>query len=469
MEKMRLYAMYFVLLVAFSAVGSFAVHAATQDALPALQISLLNQDPSPANAGSTVTLRFKVENSGGKQIDSVDVQLVEDYPFTVADSQPIKTVNNIGAYQAANNYATLEYTVKIDKDAPQGTHDLRLKYRVDNGDWITATGYTVDVANKQYAQIIYVDKARISPGKETQINFTIVNVGNAPLQNMVFSWQEPTGTILPVYSSDTKYVKYLDAGQSVVLSYTVMADVNANPGLYQLNLDLESESTTGTATSIVSTKAGVFVGGETDFDVAFSQSSQGQTSLSVSNIGNNPALSVSVVVPQQQGFRVEGTNSAIIGNLDKGDYTTVSFQIASTAASSFNGTGGQRQRTANESLRAGQTGSSQTSAFARNFNGSNLNASREAMGGNNLLVDIYYTDTTGERQVVEKSVPIQFSSSSSVAGGTTASFSGRTQQASSKTTLYWIIGIVVVIAAVVLFNRKYREKVFMLFGGTRQK
>jgi DNA polymerase III epsilon subunit-like protein len=79
------------------------------------------------------------------------------------------------------------------------------------------------------------------------------------------------------------------------------ADVNAKPGLYQLNLNLKTESLIGNASSsVISTKAGMFIGGETDFDVAFSESSAGQTSLSVANTGNNPAQSVSVKIPQQE-------------------------------------------------------------------------------------------------------------------------------------------------------------------------
>ena len=75
----------------------------------------------------------------------------------------------------------------------------------------------------------------------------------------------------------------------------------------------------------------MYVGGETDFDVAFSGSANGQTSFSVSNIGSVGASSVTVNIPKQLGWRVSGSDSAIIGNLDKGDYTIASFNLQSTA------------------------------------------------------------------------------------------------------------------------------------------
>ena len=233
---------------------------------------------------------------------------------------------------------------------------------------------------------------------------TITITGNAPLQNMVFSWSEPNGYILPVYSSDSKYVKYLDVDQSVDLTYTVIADVNAKPGLYQLNLVLKSDSVGGNSTSsTINTKAGIFIGGETDFDVAFSESSAGVTSLSVANIGNNPAQSVSVAIPNQQNFRVTGTSSSIVGNLDKGDYTIVSFQIAQAAAINFTGRG---QAGAGNQAAGGQAGQ----GFVRQ--------NSTAGNPNNLRVVIYYTDTTGQRQTVEKSVPINFRAAGTTTGST---------------------------------------------------
>ena len=83
-----------------------------------------------------------------------------------------------------------------------------------------------------------ISKANIDIAKEEPLEFIITNTGTSPLKNMVFSWNDPKGVILPVYSDNTKYIKYLEAGQSVTVAYSVMADVNANPGLYTLDVNL---------------------------------------------------------------------------------------------------------------------------------------------------------------------------------------------------------------------------------------
>ena len=56
-----------------------------------------------------------------------------------------------------------------------------------------------------------INKANIDIAKEEPLEFIITNTGNSPLKNMVVSWKDPKGVILPVYSDNTKYIKYLEA------------------------------------------------------------------------------------------------------------------------------------------------------------------------------------------------------------------------------------------------------------------
>ena len=393
-------------------ISVLAAHAAENEP-PILKITLLNQNPSPARAGDTVEVRLRVENVGGGTVNNLELEMLQVYPFTVIDGQPLQKIGTLYAYQSNKNYVNVGYRLRIDKDAVKGKHELKVKHRHDNEDWVTSS-FNIDVTSKEFAQIIYVDKAKLDPGKETEMKFTITNIGNAPLQNMVFSWSEPGGVILPVFSDDTKYIKYLNVRDSIELAYTVIADVNAKPGLYHLDLSLKYESTTDAASALIKTKAGIFVGGETDFDVAFSESSQGQTSLSVSNTGNNPALSVSVKIPEQSGFKIIGSTSAIVGNLDKGDYTIVSFQIVPNAMAT---SGPQSKQSSN----------------------------------NNLKVIIDYTDTTGERRSVEKNAAIQFKSSTDSQASVQ---SGTKEKSFWQSNAFYASAIIIVLALVFVLYRK---------------
>jgi hypothetical protein len=59
----------------------------------------------------------------------------------------------------------------------------------------------------------------------------------------------------------------------------------------------------------------------------FDEVSGSEYAFTISNIGANNAESVTIKVPSQDGWTINSGSSEIIGNLNKGDYTTVSFAM----------------------------------------------------------------------------------------------------------------------------------------------
>ncbi len=439
-----------ILLLCFLVSAAFLYGAGISQAADAetvsLNISLVNQNPDPAGAGEIVELRFSVENIGPKDAKNVRLELVPQYPFLpVPGESYVQTISTLSAYQTGDNAVILKFKVRIDSDAMKGLNPIGIR-RGDSMTGISVTNYfDIDVGGTQFAQVIYVDKAKLYPGNETPLTFTITNVGSSPLRNLVFSWNDAEGAILPVYSDDTKYIKSIDVGESIDVQYTVVADVNAVQGLYKLDLSLAYETDTG-VTYEMNTQAGIFVGGETDFDVTFSESSEGVTSLSLANVGNNPAYSVTVRIPQQSGYQVSGSTSTIVGNLDKGDYTIVSFQISQSAmGGSFPG--------------FNFTGSTPEQRAA-------MRDSAEQPGSEDLKVDIEYTDTTGIRHTLEKGVSIQFRSSTTTDTTSTATTRFGRQSASNPSLTYAGIAALAVVLVVLYIKRK---RVRSLVGKMRKK
>ncbi len=436
-----------LLIIGILVLGLCSVFAMAEGDSEIIGISLVNQNPDPAHAGEMVELRFSVENSGGKEANDLEIELLLEYPFIeVPGEEYVKTIKTLSAYQADEDAVVIKYRLRVDKDAVKGTNEIKIKEGRTGLISFSTKTLDIEVSGREFAQIIHVDKAKLDPGKETEMKFTITNIGNSPLQNLVFSWNEADGVILPVYSDNTKYIKYIDVGESTELGYTVVADVNAVAGLYQLNLNLKFDAENSTSRE-TNTKAGVFVGGETDFDVTFSESSAGQTSLSVANIGNNPALSVTVRVPEQNNFRVTGSTSSIIGNLDKGDYTIVSFQIMQ--AGSMSGGAGAMDRTNIRRL-----SEEERQKLMEQFSQSE---------DNDLKVLIEYTDTTGIRRKLEKTVPIQFRSSGSAGDfgeGHAAQF-GRQQSIWRNPKIIGpIITLIIVIIGLVYYRKRKSINLF---------
>jgi hypothetical protein len=434
-----------LMVLMLAACGISIADAAETTGQVATTISLANQDPDPAIAGSLVEVRFSVENVGGGATDSLIVELDPDYPFSLLPGENAVQKITVQGYQGQTDYSAkiVKYRLSVDKDATAGSYSLAVKYYVEGASAKPQKSFSIDIKSKESAEVIHIDKSMLTPGKQDSLRFTINNVGNAPLRDLTFNWENEDGIILPVGSDNTKFIKYIDVGESADIEYQVIADSNAEPGLYKLNLYLTyADSLTGEDKEIA-TMAGVYVGGGTDFDVALSEVANGETSFSIANIGSNPAFSVSVIIPEQKSWRVSGSNSVIIGNLNKGDYTVASFTLQQSMMNGMmNQTRGTRGPTAPGTAQLNMTG-----GMPQSFS--------EA-----VKIQIAYTDTMGERKIIDKEVKV---SAQNMAGanGTTMMFPGR-RQTTQTTSIFsqykWYIVSAVVLIVLFIAYQMYKGK-----------
>jgi hypothetical protein len=112
-----------------------------------LNISIVNQDPYPAEPGGYVDLMFKLENWGTDSASNVAVQLLPAYPFSldpgVNDTVSIGTING---FQTDEKAAMVKYKVRVDKDAVDGTSEIKVLYTYDSGISVEKT-FDVSVSN----------------------------------------------------------------------------------------------------------------------------------------------------------------------------------------------------------------------------------------------------------------------------------------------------------------------------------
>ncbi len=407
-----------------------------------LEVNVTNQNPDAARPGEPVELTLSVQNVGNADLKNIKVALNPEYPFSKLSGEELqKSISYLNARQDNNEAGVLKFKLMTDANASEGTCNLDITTTYNSGSGSSATTYTttktvpLEVQGKEYAQVVTVSKADIDIAKEEPLEFIVTNTGTSPLKNLVFSWTDPKGVVLPVYSDNTKHIKYLEAGQSVTVAYSVMADVNANPGLYTLNVNLSYEDSQSKSKNIQTT-AGLFVGGATDFDVSFSESSAGATSLSVANVGNNIAYAVKVSIPDQDGYKVSGSSSTIVGNLEKGDYTIASFNVANAQSSAGGNTTEDGPGTLSDSSQASAEG-----------------ASSDSMNSNRLKVQIEYTDAKGERMTVTKEVKLEMTSGNMTAAGQR----GSSRSAGMSSYLLYIV-IVAFAGGVFVYRKKIQEK-----------
>ena len=423
------------------------------------KIVIAGVEPTELSPGDTADITLTVKNAGSNDARQVLLNFQESQYISVVGSSSV-CINSLNGWSSKD----VAIRVHVSESAPGGTYSLPVTCTFSQYDSDGSLDVTESMPEESYSiafrveegamiDVSDVDLAGLKPREETELKFTITNVGNSPLRNLAFSWNEREGVILPVYSDNTNYIEYIGAGESIELTYTVVADVNAEAGLYQLELSCGFED--GGSGELLNTTTGVFVGGETDFDVTLAESSASGTSLSVANTGTNPAYSVAVRIPQQELFKVQGSTASIVGNLDKGDYTIVSFQITS-ASQRFGGAGAASQQ-------------SPLSEEERQTYGEDV-PQRNAAQDSNLIVVIEYTDATGLRRTIDKNVSIQ----STAMSFDVTQFNPRMSQQQSiwhNSTLIGTIALVVLLIGGFIYYKKSKSgnKVLTRFSRVKKE
>ena len=145
------------------------------------------------------------------------------------------------------------------------------------------------------------------------------------------------------------------------------------------------------------------------------------------------AYSVKVSVPEQEGFRVTGSSSSIVGNLEKGDYTIASFNVASAQAT--------------------DEGESPGIAKARG-DAVEDNESSASTASPPLKVQIEYTDAKGERITVDKAVAVQMSAPE----GTATETGPRARSSSLGSYTPYFVLILVAVTGLFIYREKKQAK-----------
>lgn len=158
----------------------------------------------------------------------------------------------------------------------------------------------------------------------------------------------------------------------------------------------------------------------TKFDALVQEVSSSDVTIALANAGKNVANSVVVRIPEQEDFRVTGTDGQMVGNLASGDYTVVGFSIAPKGQMNRNMTGQDFQQIQTQEMK-------------------------------NLKIDIYYTDSLGERRVVNTELPLDMMGSMNMTGFGARRTTATQSTFSLSSLLSWQIIVALLLGVTIAF------------------
>jgi len=149
---------------------NFTTSKAYQQGSSNIRISQLKYEPYPVNPGEYFTLWIKAENTGSKLTENAVFELVPKYPFFLdANEDPIREYGRLGTEEPV----VLEYKIRVDKDAVDGTNEIELRYNTegDENSWIYRE-FDIEVDDAQTDFDLVIQEIN-----EDEVSIAIANTG----------------------------------------------------------------------------------------------------------------------------------------------------------------------------------------------------------------------------------------------------------------------------------------------------
>jgi hypothetical protein len=338
----------------------------------------LSTETTPVYPGITTYIDVPIQEVGyGVFMNNIVVSIEpKDAASTNAVTFLLGNMYLLGNIQDWGDQRTARFKIHVNPDTPEGDYyfNVFLSYTGQ----LTSTGTPPNRVTTEYKDQILTIKGNplivllnstlgtVAPVSNTNVTLHFKNTGTGTVQKAVAGINlSGMNSMFSILGGGTQFsLGNLKAGDEASITFNLAVGISATPGVYSIPVTI-----TGENNYISNDVVGLIVAGTTDFETSY-QMSQGSLSLNVANVGISPASSVTVSLPNQKNFTIAGTSSSVLGSLNPGDYTSAVFQITK-------------------------------------------NPGR----GNNLDVVIGYTDTSGLRHVITKSLAIQFSAGTQTGTG----------------------------------------------------
>src|SRR3989338_6015443 len=169
------------------------VNAATQSTqMPArtsqIEVTLINQEPDPAEPGNYVYVRFKLDNNGSEEARNVEIEILPQYPFSLdPGAEALRNAGTLQSMQRGDVGVIMKYRLRVDKNAVEGKNEIKSRYRIDKGVWIEPEEFFIDIQTHDAVlsvDSVSVDKEFFEPGSSGILRIGIVNEADSLIKDI---------------------------------------------------------------------------------------------------------------------------------------------------------------------------------------------------------------------------------------------------------------------------------------------
>ncbi|MBI2129488.1 hypothetical protein HYU07_04565 [Candidatus Woesearchaeota archaeon] len=340
MNKKILHVILVFVLLAISINIVYAITTTTTVANPEsrdIKITLISQEPDPAEPAGYVDLRFKAENWGTRAASNVTLDILPQYPFSIGSGDSAsKNLGSISGIQLGSEGVIAKFRLKVDENAVDGENEIKVRYKTASGsEWVVTSAFNVSI--QAHEAIISVESANstpriIVPGNEAALNVVIKNIASSLLKDIRIKLNLNDTPFAPIDSSNEKAIKNLDAGLKETATFKLITAPDTKADVYKVPLEISYMDRLGknyTKAHLI----GLVVGSAPDLYISIESStiykigSSGKIIIKFVNKGLTDIKFVNARLKETNDYEIVSPDVVYVGNVDSDDYETAEFRL----------------------------------------------------------------------------------------------------------------------------------------------
>ncbi|MEA2037986.1 MAG: COG1361 S-layer family protein [Nanoarchaeota archaeon] len=333
----------FCLFVLSLLVGSTSVFAATTSLVGnamlnfySIDVTMVNHEPSPAEAGQYVTVRFKVENSGRENAEDLVLELLPKYPFSLDPGEStIQKIGSVHGKQVGDIGVIVDYRLRVDSDAIDGDNELELRYSIGGDAWIKLEPFYINIV--PHDVLLSIESVSttemIKPGETNEVSINLKNLAVTLIKDIKVTLNLDGSPFATIGSTNRKIIRNMEALSNAEVTFNLMAEPDTESKLYKVPIEVGFLDRLGTEYTKNET-VGLIVGAEPDLSVIIDSSdiysSGGTYDIPVKfvNKGVTDVKFLNVILKGSSNYKILSPSEVYVGNIDSDDYETAEFKIS---------------------------------------------------------------------------------------------------------------------------------------------
>jgi hypothetical protein len=299
-----------------------------------LQVTLESQSPDPVEPGEVVTIKIKLENLGEETRDNAIVKFKESAQFTIYNDNLEKNVGRLRGGATGADSVIVEFDIKVDEAAVEG--DQTFDFTVQVGTSITTYSQVIEIETRDAIldiTSISIEPEQIPPGQNGIVQIFTKNLADSLLRDIKFTLDLSDVPLAPYQSSSQRSISQLQTNHQLPLSFNLIADPSATPGLYKIPLNISYTDESGRS-YLISELLAVPVGEFPQIQTYIKKStvlqakSSGVITIELANAGTSDVKFMEMIIEESSDYEIISTsNYFYIGDIDSDDTESEEINI----------------------------------------------------------------------------------------------------------------------------------------------